>query len=50
MPNHIHVVIEIDSNLSKTVQGNSEPIEIVKIKSISQIMGAGYANKTRSIS
>jgi putative transposase len=49
MPNHIHVVIEIDSNLSKTVQGNSEPIEIVKIKSISQIMGAYKTTSSKLI-
>jgi len=49
MPNHIHAVIEIDSNLLKTVQNLYEPEKIVKIKSLSQIMGAFKTTSSKLI-
>lgn len=49
MPNHIHAVIEIDSSLLKTVQNLDELDKIVKIKSLSQIMGAFKTTSSRLI-
>lgn len=49
MPNHIHAVIEIDSNFLKTVSNLDEPDKIVKIKSLSQIMGAFKTTSSRLI-
>jgi REP element-mobilizing transposase RayT len=49
MPNHIHAVIEIDSSLLKTVPNLYEPEKIVKIKSLSQIMGAFKTTSSRLI-
>ena len=49
MPNHIHAVIEIDSSLLKTVQNLDEPEKIVKIKSLSQIMGAFKTTSSKLI-
>jgi putative transposase len=49
MPNHIHAVIEIDSNVLKTVSNLSEPEKIVKIKSLFQIMGAFKATSSKLI-
>ncbi len=49
MPNHIHAVIEIDSNVLKTVSNLSEPEKIVKIKSLSQIMGAFKTTSSKLI-
>jgi REP element-mobilizing transposase RayT len=49
MPNHIHAVIEIDSNVIRTVPNLIEPEKIVKIKSLSQIMGAFKTTSSRLI-
>lgn len=49
MPNHIHAVIEIDSNTIKAVQENSETNEDVKIKSLSQIIGAYKTTSSKLI-
>ncbi len=49
MPNHIHAVIEIDSNLLNTVPNLDEPKKIEKIKSLSQIMGAFKTTSSKLI-
>jgi REP element-mobilizing transposase RayT len=49
MPNHIHAIIEIDSKLLNTVQNLYEPEKIVKIKSLSQIMGAFKTTSSKLI-
>lgn len=49
MPNHIHAVIEIDSNLIKAATNQCLPTEIVKIKSLSQIMGAYKTTSSKLI-
>ena len=49
MPNHIHAIIEIDSNLSRTLQNSlNEDVEI-KIKSLSQILGAYKTTSSKLI-
>ena len=49
MPNHIHAVIEIDSNLLNAIQSQDERMEIIKIKSLSQIMGAFKTTSSKLI-
>ena len=49
MPNHIHAVIEIDSNLLKADTNLCLPNENVKIKSLSQIMGAYKTTSSKLI-
>jgi putative transposase len=49
MPNHIHAIIEIDSYLLKTIYNPSEPEKVIKIKSLSQIMGAFKTTSSKLI-
>jgi REP element-mobilizing transposase RayT len=49
MPNHIHAIIEIDSNLKKLDPEIMEQTEPVKIKSLSQIMGAYKTTSSKLI-
>lgn len=49
MPNHIHAIIEIDSNLLNTIQNLHEPEKVIKIKSLSQIMGAFKTTSSKLI-
>jgi putative transposase len=49
MPNHIHVVIEIDSKLIKADPNLCLTNENVKIKSLSQIMGAYKTTSSKLI-
>lgn len=49
MPNHIHAIIEIDSNLAQEISEGFELIPVVKIKSLSQIMGAYKSTSSKLI-
>ncbi|MBC5839456.1 transposase [Flavobacterium muglaense] len=49
MPNHIHAIIEIDSNLAENISSGFELTPVVKIKSLSQIMGAYKTTSSKLI-
>ncbi len=49
MPNHIHAIIEINSNVMKTNVEISEATAKIKIKSLSQIMGAFKTTSSKII-
>jgi putative transposase len=49
MPNHIHAILEIDSNLLNVAHNLSKLTGIVKIKSLSQIMGAYKTTSSKFI-
>lgn len=50
MPNHIHAIIEIDSmNIVETARELSVPKESIKIKSLSELMGAFKTTSSKLI-
>ena len=49
MPNHIHVVIEIDSQLLRKDNEQSIQEEVIKIKSLSQLIGAYKTTSSKLI-